>query len=114
MPVSPENLTTTVVTATLGTGGLVAWWRAKKTVPAERDNIIVTGAETAVQSLERSLQAETARADRLEKENSDLRRSLDDLERELNDVREQLMTALRGASEAQQRLTDLQNRLGHP
>jgi septal ring factor EnvC (AmiA/AmiB activator) len=51
-------------------GGLVAAvvaaYRAKRTVPAERDSIVVTGAETAVLTLERTLQAETKRADRAE------------------------------------------------
>jgi predicted RNase H-like nuclease (RuvC/YqgF family) len=47
-------------------GALVALYTARKKVPVERDNLIVSGAETAVLSLERTLAAETRRADRAE------------------------------------------------
>ena len=63
------NLLIAATTGLLG-GGLitafVALYRARKTVPAERDSLVVGGAETAVLSLERSLAAETRRADRAE------------------------------------------------
>lgn len=64
-------LINTVAPALL-TGGLVAalvsLYTAKKKVPAERDSIVVSGAETAVMTLERTLSAETRRADRAEQE----------------------------------------------
>lgn len=44
----------------------VSVYTARKKVPAERDSLIVAGAETAVVSLERTLNAETRRADRAE------------------------------------------------
>ena len=47
------------------TGG-VAIYKARKTTGPERDSIVVGGAETAVLSLEKSLAAETKRADRAE------------------------------------------------
>lgn len=47
-------------------GALVSIYTARRKVPAERDSIIVSGAETAVLSLERTLAAETRRADRAE------------------------------------------------
>lgn len=47
-------------------GAAVSVYTAKKKVPAERDSLIVTGAETAVTTLERTLAAETRRADRAE------------------------------------------------
>lgn len=54
----------------VASGGLIGAgataYTAKKKVPAEVDSIIVTGAETAVQSLQASLAAETARAERAE------------------------------------------------
>lgn len=66
------NETLIAIISTLLTGGfilsIVAAYTAKKKVPVERDSIIVNGAETAVQALARSLEAETARADRLERE----------------------------------------------
>lgn len=58
-----------VLTTLLGGGfitALVALYTAKRKVPIERDNLIVSGAETAVLSLERTLAAETRRADRAE------------------------------------------------
>lgn len=65
---------------------LVTLYRAKKTVPVERDSIIVTGAQGAVLALEKSLQAETARADRCSAEVEELRKDLADLERKLNNA----------------------------
>lgn len=47
-------------------GSLATVYTARQKAPAERDSITVTGAETAVRSLERSLAAETVRADRAE------------------------------------------------
>lgn len=58
-----------IATALLGGGGtaaLVSVYSARKKVPAERDSIVVTGAETAVLTLEKTLAAETRRADRAE------------------------------------------------
>ncbi|GAA2037291.1 hypothetical protein GCM10009740_31300 [Terrabacter terrae] len=58
-----------IVTGLLGGGfitGGVAIYRARKTAGPERDSIVVGGAETAVLSLEKSLAAETKRADRAE------------------------------------------------
>lgn len=63
---SPELVTALVGGA--GAGGLItagtAAWRASRTVPAERDSIIVQGAETTVQGALKLAQAEAARADR--------------------------------------------------
>lgn len=65
----PTALLVAIVTGVLS-GGLftaaAALYRARQTVPAERDNLVVSGAETAVLSLERSLAAETRRAERAE------------------------------------------------
>ncbi|WLW38576.1 hypothetical protein [Streptomyces phage Verabelle] len=47
-------------------GAIGTIWSARKKVPAERDSIIVSGAETAVLALEKTLEAETRRADRAE------------------------------------------------
>lgn len=41
-------------------------WTIKNKGPLERQNLIVSGAESAVASLDRSLEAETRRADRAE------------------------------------------------
>jgi predicted RNase H-like nuclease (RuvC/YqgF family) len=57
-------------------GALVALYSARKKVPVERDNLIVSGAETAVVSLERTLAAETRRADRAEAKVSSLEDAL--------------------------------------
>lgn len=76
---------------------LVTLYRARRHVPVERDSIIVTGAQGAVLALEKSLQAETARADRAEKEAERLRsekehllEQIDTLKKTLDDVQEQL------------------------
>ncbi len=64
-----SELLTGVATGVMGggfLGALTTVWTARKKVPVERDSIIVTGAETAVLSLERTLAAETKRADRAE------------------------------------------------
>lgn len=82
-------------------GGLlasvVALYRARKTVPAERDNIVVQSAETAVLSLQRSLAAETRRADRAEAEMirkdkviTEKERRIEELERRLDTVQQML------------------------
>lgn len=51
-------------------GGLIAacvsWYVAKSKTPAEVDSIIVAGAESAVVTIEKTLAAETRRADRAE------------------------------------------------
>lgn len=47
-------------------GTILSIYKARQSGPAERDSIIVAGAERSVLSLERSLNAETQRADRAE------------------------------------------------
>lgn len=83
---------------------LVAVYTARRKVPAETDSLIVTGAETAVATLERSLAAETRRADRAEARVRDLDDALlrkderierlegrlDALQRALDDARAEL------------------------
>lgn len=59
-------LVTALLSGGVGTG-ITAVWRARKTVPAERDNLIVGSAQTALLSMKDSLAAEAARADRAEK-----------------------------------------------
>ena len=51
-----------------GVAAFVSVYTAKRKVPVERDAIAVGGAETSVLSLERSLKAETRRADRAAEE----------------------------------------------
>lgn len=55
----------------------MAWYTARKKVPAERDSIIVGSAETTVQAALAVASAEAARADRAESDNRDLRSRLD-------------------------------------
>lgn len=82
-------------------GGLLfagaAVYKARKTAPAERDNIIVQGAETAVIALERSLAAETRRADRAEAQVAErdakltlLQERLESVQAALDEVRHEL------------------------
>lgn len=64
----------------MGGGALVAgvnYLRDRKKAPVERDNLIVAGAETTVQSALAVAAAEAARADRAERENAVLRSRLD-------------------------------------
>lgn len=96
-----------LLTAILGGGfitALVALYTAKRKVPVERDNLIVSGAETAVLSIERTLAAETRRADRAEAALADrdriiatkdarieaLEKRLDDFQRALDATRAEL------------------------
>lgn len=57
-------------------GALVSVYTARHKVPAEVDSLIVTGAETAVTTLERTLAAETRRADRAEAHSAELEAAL--------------------------------------
>ena len=64
-----QTLLNTLITVALSGGlitALATVYAAKRKVPAERDSIIVNGAETAVLALEKTLAAETRRADRAE------------------------------------------------
>lgn len=74
------NLISLIVSGVLGgglIGALVTVYTAKKKVPAERDSIVVSGAETAVLALERSLAAENRRAERAEAALKDRKAELD-------------------------------------
>lgn len=65
---SPDILAA-VVTAVLSGGifaGVASLYNARKKAPAERDSVIVRGAEKAVLTLQATLAAETKRADRAE------------------------------------------------
>lgn len=92
-----------VVTGLLGAGGgsivgaSVSAWQTRKKVPAEVDSIIVSGAETAVQTLIDTLAAETTRADRAEAMVRErdakievLEKKIDALQAALDAVREEL------------------------
>lgn len=82
-------------------GAIMSFHSARKKLPVEIDSIIVTGAEAAVASLARSLEAETRRADRAELENrrlecqiEGLRSRLDLLQTSLDLAREEIATIL--------------------
>jgi hypothetical protein len=101
---STISLLTVAITALLSGGlvtALVSIYTARKKVPAERDSIAVSGAETAVMSLERSLEAETRRADRAEakvikqdERISVLESKLDELQIALDGARAELYSIL--------------------
>lgn len=62
-----EGLLLPAISFILGSGGIatvLAWLVARKKAPAEKDSIVVQSAETAALALQKSLAAETARADR--------------------------------------------------
>lgn len=61
-------LTAVTSIASGGVGAAVHWWTARKKTPAEVDNIIVNGAETTVQAALAVAAAESARADRAERQ----------------------------------------------
>lgn len=96
-----------IVTGVMG-GGLitagVSLYRAKKTATAERDNIIVTGAETAVLALQKTLTAETARADRAEKKNEELREEMRQKEQRIAQLENKLDTIQSALDEARDEL----------
>jgi len=76
----------TVVAAVMGGGGIgavISAWRARKVVPAERDSIIVTGAESAVESLQKALEQSDKRVAALEQENATLRATVEQLRRDV-------------------------------
>lgn len=80
---TPDATSTSIIVPLLSVvlgGGFVtacvALYTARRKVPVERDNLIVSGAETAVLSLERTLAAETRRADRAEAKVASLEEAL--------------------------------------
>lgn len=89
-----DNSALTAVVAGVMSGGLftsgVAVYKARKTAPAERDSLIVQGAETAVMTLERSLAAETKRADRAERQVAERDKQLERLQLRLESMQETL------------------------
>ncbi len=101
-----EGLLLPVVIAILGGGGLVgflSWLIARKKAPAEVDSIVVQSAETAALSLQKSLIAETNRADRLaleierkDKRIAALEARIESMQRLLDDMRTELATLKRG------------------
>lgn len=101
--IGTESPVALIVTALLSGGGgasvgaIATAWRSRKIVPAERDNLIVGSAQTAVLSMKDSLTEEARRADRAEAECDRLRTQLDAkdtriaaLERSLDVMRERL------------------------
>jgi len=95
--VALEQILTTAVAGFAGGGaltGAVAVYAARKKVPAERDSIIVNGAETAVVALQAVLQAETARADRAEARCAALELKLDAIQAALDEARTELHSIL--------------------
>lgn len=95
-----SNLLTAVITG-ITTGGLLTGaatlYGARRKVPAERDSIIVTGAETAVLSIEKVVAAESRRADRAEalvaQRDAEIRRKdarIEALERRLDEFQDAL------------------------
>lgn len=83
----------TLLTVLLGggfVGSVVTLWTARKKVPAERDSIIVSGAETAVLALERALGAALKAAEHAEALNLDKDQRIAHLEKRLDDVQELL------------------------
>lgn len=98
------------------TGSLVSLYAAKRKVPVERDAIAVSGAETAVLALERSLAAETRRADRADAEVirlqgvveardariAALEKRLDEVQESLDGVRAELHQIITENAEARQ------------
>lgn len=86
-------LVVAVVTGLLGGGLITAFtgiYTARKKAPVERDSIIVTGAETAVLALEKTLAAETRRADRAEGEAARYRDQVRAMEDKLNALQDAL------------------------
>jgi uncharacterized protein YlxW (UPF0749 family) len=82
-----ETLIVAVMSTLLGGGLLTALttlYRARRTVTVERDSIIVTGAHGAVLALEKSLHAESARADREAADNVRLRTEIFSLEAKMD------------------------------
>jgi len=98
-----------VVAGSVLGGGLITAmrevWTARKTVPAERDSVVATGAETAVSSLMVSLKAETARANRAEAERDHLLERVGELESQLKIAQGALDEANRQMSEIRKEIS---------
>lgn len=82
---------------------LVTLYRARHTVPVERDSVIVQGATGAVTALERALQAETARADRNAEEIQTLAAKIDMMQETINTLQAALDEMKRSLSTVQER-----------
>ena len=101
-----EGLLLPILLALLGGGsviGFLTWTIARRKAPAEVDAIVVQSAETAALSLQKSLAAETARADRLQADNdrkdariATLEAKIETMQKMLDDMRTELHALQRG------------------
>ena len=73
-------------------GAYVTYYTARQKVPREADSLIVSGAETAVSTLERSLAAETRRADRAEARAASLEEAIERKDARINALEARLDT----------------------
>lgn len=73
-------------------GAYVSYYTARQKVPRQADSLIVSGAETAVATLERSLAAETRRADRAERLAASLEEAIERKDARINALEARLDT----------------------
>lgn len=104
-----------VIIAILGGGSLVAavltYVIAKRKAPAEVDSIVVSGAESAVLSLQRAVDVERGLRERAERENAHLRDELAERDRRLRE-RDRRITALEAQlDKCQQTLQDARDQI---
>lgn len=122
------SLVIAVVTAALGGGtltGLAALIQARAAarklrseqevlgtkVPVEVDNVIVSGAERAVLTMERALEAAERRIGELERRERDAEETIDALRRELRELRTEVDECHRALRRAQDKVETLSRRL---
>lgn len=102
-----ETALAAIAAAILGGGGLASvgsLYLARKRAPADVESVVVQTAETAVLTLERSLQAETRRADRAEAEAGELRIRLDEKDERIAALEKRLDTLQAALDDARDEL----------
>lgn len=83
---------------------IVAFYTAKRKVPVEVDSIIVSGAESAVLTIEKTLAAETRRADRAEAREGVLLQRIADKEARIEALEHKLDALQNALDDARQEL----------
>lgn len=109
-------MTATILSAIITTllsggliGALVTLYTARQKVPLERDSLIVGSAQTAVESLEAALAAETRRADRQEARACRLQEIIDHKDQRIEALQARLDRLQKALDDTRAELQEIRN-----